>query len=202
MYKLLINGGIALNGSINIAGSKNSSLPILFASILAEGPITLTNTPHLSDVSTTLRLLMDRHDYCFFGGQGYIPILKGNLIKKNFTLSKKKTKIDFTSFDVSHGKIKSTAYIFNKIAYISDCNGIENKDIKKLMNLKYLIIDCLKISPHPSHFNLDQALYLSKIIKPKKTILTNLHTDLDYQFLKKNLPKNIIPAYDGMRLEV
>ncbi|ABL02351.1 UDP-N-acetylglucosamine 1-carboxyvinyltransferase [Candidatus Ruthia magnifica str. Cm (Calyptogena magnifica)] len=59
MYKLIINGGIALNGHVKTAGSKNSSLPILFASILANGPITLTNTPHLSDVSTTLRLLMD-----------------------------------------------------------------------------------------------------------------------------------------------
>ncbi len=59
MYKLVIKGGIALNGTVKIAGSKNAALPILFASILADGPITLTNTPHLSDVSTTLRLLMD-----------------------------------------------------------------------------------------------------------------------------------------------
>ena len=59
MYKLIINGGIALNGHVKTAGSKNSSLPILFASILANNPIILTNTPHLSDVSTTLRLLMD-----------------------------------------------------------------------------------------------------------------------------------------------
>lgn len=59
MYKLIINGGIVLNGHVKTAGSKNSSLPILFASILANNPIILTNTPHLSDVSTTLRLLMD-----------------------------------------------------------------------------------------------------------------------------------------------
>ena len=59
MYKLVIQGGIALKGTIKAAGSKNSSLPILFASILADGPIMLNNTPHLSDVSTTLRLLMD-----------------------------------------------------------------------------------------------------------------------------------------------
>ncbi len=59
MYKLIINGGIVLNGHVKAAGSKNSSLPILFVSILANGPITLINTPHLSDVSTTLRLLMD-----------------------------------------------------------------------------------------------------------------------------------------------
>ena len=59
MYKLTIQGGTALKGTIKAAGSKNSSLPILFSSILADGPLTLNNTPHLSDISTTLRLLMD-----------------------------------------------------------------------------------------------------------------------------------------------
>ena len=59
MYKLVINGGTPLNGSIKTSGSKNATLPIFFASILANGPLRLTNTPQLSDVSTTLRLLMD-----------------------------------------------------------------------------------------------------------------------------------------------
>lgn len=58
MYKLVIQGGKPLQGSVKAAGSKNSSLPILFASILAESPITLNDTPQLSDISTTLRLLM------------------------------------------------------------------------------------------------------------------------------------------------
>jgi len=59
MYKLLIKGGTPLNGSIKTSGSKNATLPIFFASILADGPLKLSNTPQLSDVSTTLRLLMD-----------------------------------------------------------------------------------------------------------------------------------------------
>jgi len=59
MYKLVINGGAPLNGSIKTSGSKNATLPIFFASILADGPLRLANTPQLSDVSTTLRLLMD-----------------------------------------------------------------------------------------------------------------------------------------------
>jgi len=59
MYKLIINGGTPLNGSIRTSGSKNATLPIFFASILADGPLRLSNTPQLSDVSTTLRLLMD-----------------------------------------------------------------------------------------------------------------------------------------------
>ncbi len=59
MYKLVINGGTPLNGSMKTSGSKNATLPIFFASILADGPLKLSNTPQLSDVSTTLRLLMD-----------------------------------------------------------------------------------------------------------------------------------------------
>ena len=59
MYKLVIHGGAPLKGSIKTSGSKNATLPIFFASILADGPLKLSNTPQLSDVSTTLRLLMD-----------------------------------------------------------------------------------------------------------------------------------------------
>ena len=59
MYRLDIHGGSPLSGSIKTSGSKNATLPIFFASILADGPLKLSNTPQLSDVSTTLRLLMD-----------------------------------------------------------------------------------------------------------------------------------------------
>jgi UDP-N-acetylglucosamine 1-carboxyvinyltransferase len=59
MYKLVINGGVPLKGSIRTSGSKNATLPIFFSSILADAPLKLSNTPQLSDVSTTLRLLMD-----------------------------------------------------------------------------------------------------------------------------------------------
>ena len=75
---------------------------------------------------------------------------------------------------------------------------IYQKDYKYFKNLKYFIIDCLRYNSHPSHYNLEQVLALVKILKPKKTILTNLHSDLDYKKLIKVLPKSIIPAYDGM----
>ena len=150
----------------------------------------------------TLAKLKKKHDYCFFGGQGYMPILKGNIIKKKFSLFKKSDKVNIQSFYVNHGQIKSTAYVIGKIAYISDTNGISLKDYDKLKGLRYLIIDCLKFNSHPSHFNFEQAIKISKKINAKKTILTNLHSDLDYNFLKKSLPKNIVPAYDGMVLSL
>ena len=149
-----------------------------------------------------LKLIKEKYDYCFYGGKGYIPIIKSNLLKKRFVLKKKNNQIKFKSFLINHGLIKASAFVFDKVAYLSDCNGINKRDYKDLGNLKYLIIDCLKINPHPSHFNLDQAIKVSNLLKPKKTILTNLHTDLDYNFLKKNLPKHIKPAYDGLSINI
>ena len=70
-----------------------------------------------------------------------------------------------------------------------------------MFGLNFLILDCLRNNKHPSHFNYDEAVNLAKILKPKKTILTNLHIELDYFTLKKKLPKNIIPAYDGLSFE-
>ena len=124
--------------------------------------------------------------------------MKSNIIKKKFKIKKNNNEIKFFAFEAQHGQIKSTAFIFKKIAYISDCNKIPEKYIKELINLNYLIIDCLRIKKHPSHFNYYDAINFSKRIKPKKTILTNLHVDFDYKNLKKKLPKNIVPAYDGI----
>ena len=57
MEKLKINGGRPLSGEVRIAGAKNAALPILAATLLADGPMTLGNIPHLRDITTTIGLL-------------------------------------------------------------------------------------------------------------------------------------------------
>ncbi|VAX08638.1 UDP-N-acetylglucosamine 1-carboxyvinyltransferase [hydrothermal vent metagenome] len=57
MDKLIINGGVPLSGDVRIAGAKNAALPILAATILADGPVTVGNVPHLHDITTTMELL-------------------------------------------------------------------------------------------------------------------------------------------------
>ena len=112
-----------------------------------------------------------------------------------------KNKINIRSFEVTHGSINSICYtINNKLAYASDVSFINKKNYLNLINLKYFVVDCLREEAHPSHYNLENVLQLIKEIKPKYTILTNLHSSLDYQNLKKKLPKTVIPAYDGMKL--
>ena len=57
MDKLIIQGGAKLCGEIKISGSKNSGLPILAATLLADSPVQLSNLPHLNDITTMLALL-------------------------------------------------------------------------------------------------------------------------------------------------
>ena len=147
----------------------------------------------------TKKYLYNNFNYCFNDSPNYKAILKLNLIKKNFKFFNKNNTISIKTVPVQHGKIKSQSFIINKsCAYISDANKIYKKDMIFFKNLNYFIIDCLRHHKHPSHFNLSEVIELTKILKPKKTILTNLHSDLDYNDLINILPKNIVPAYDGM----
>jgi phosphoribosyl 1,2-cyclic phosphate phosphodiesterase len=133
----------------------------------------------------------------------YPATLKLKKLPKNIITKNNNKKITIQSIVVEHGKVKSNCFIINKkLAYISDVSKIYIKDHKFFKNLQYLIIDCLWYNFHPSHFNLETSLNLIKKFKPKKAILTNLSPVLDYKELKKMIPKNVIPAYDGLTINL
>ena len=153
--------------------------------------------------SKTSKYLNSTFNYCFKSSYGYPSTLKLNNLKKKYIFKNKNKKILIQSFPTEHGKIESICYLINKkLAYASDISLFYKKDYKKLTKLDYLIVDCLWYRNHSAHFNLDQVLELVKILLPKKTILTNMHSDLDYDQLKKKLPKNIVPGYDGMTIKL
>ena len=148
----------------------------------------------------TKKYLYDSFKYCFNDSVDYPATLEFFNLKRNIIINK---KIHISSIQVKHGSINSNAYIINKnCAYAPDVNKIFNKDIPIFKNLKYFVIDCLRYNFHPSHFNLSDIIELIKIIKPKKTILTNLHNDIDYVQIKKKLPPNVFPAYDGLSFNI
>ena len=133
----------------------------------------------------------------------YPATLKLNKLPRNIFIKNNNNKIRIKSIIVEHGKVKSNCFIIGKnLAYISDVSKIYYKDYKYFKNLKYLIIDCLWYNYHPSHFNLETSLSVIKKFKPKKAILTNLSPVLDYKILKKMLPKNVIPAHDGLTVNL
>ena len=133
----------------------------------------------------------------------YPATLRLNKLKKNIFSKDKGKKVNIKTIEVEHGKVKSNCFIISKkLAYISDVSKINVKDFRYFKNLKYLILDCLWYNYHPSHFILKTSLLIIKKFKPKKAILTNLHTDLDYNELKKKLPNNIAPAFDGLKVNL
>ena len=153
---------------------------------------------------STSNYLKNTFSYIFKSySKEYPATLKlNNLPKKIFTKNNNK-RIAIQSIMVDHGKVKSNCFIINKqLAYISDVSKIYSKDHRDFKNLQYLIIDCLWYNFHPSHFNLETSLGVIKKFKPKKAILTNLSPILDYQALKQKLPKNVVPAHDGLTINL
>jgi phosphoribosyl 1,2-cyclic phosphate phosphodiesterase len=150
----------------------------------------------------TSKYLKETFSYIFKSySKEYPATLKLNNLPKNIYLENKRNKIK--SILVEHGKVKSNCFIIDKkLAYISDVSKIYSKDSKDFKNLKYLIIDCLWYNYHPSHFNLETSLTIINKFKPKKAYLTNLSPVLDYKILKKKLPKNVAPAYDGLTISL
>ena len=150
----------------------------------------------------TIKSLKKRFGYCF-KSKGYYPaIVKSNIVKNSFSLGKKKEKIYFKTINAKHGITSSIIYIFKSVAYISDCNDLAIVKNKELKNLNILILDCLSIKKNWAHFSLNECIFIHKSLKPKKTILTNLRGDLDYMTLLQRLPKNVFPAYDGLKLNL
>ena len=149
----------------------------------------------------TSKYLYSTFQYCFKSSKSYPSTLSLNKLKKKHLFKNKKKKISIQPITVMHGKINSICYLINnKLAYAGDVSKFYEKDLKLLKKLKYFVIDCLWYKKHPAHFNLDNVLKIIKTIKPQKTILINMHNDIDYNEIKEKLPRSVEPGYDGMTL--
>ncbi|MDI4664367.1 MBL fold metallo-hydrolase [Xanthobacter autotrophicus] len=153
----------------------------------------------------TSRMLHQRFGYCFSTppGSAYPPILTEHRFRegREIVVEGAGGPIAALPFRQRHGDIDSFGFRFGDVAYSSDVNGLPENSLGRLHDLDVWIIDALRETPHPSHFTLQEALDHVALVKPKRAILTNLHTDLDYAALEARLPATIVPAYDGLRFE-
>jgi phosphoribosyl 1,2-cyclic phosphate phosphodiesterase len=99
-----------------------------------------------------------------------------------------------------HGKRECVGYRFGDVAYVTDCSYIPNHSLERLRDLEVLVLDCVRIQPHPTHLNLERALEVVENVRPRKTYLTHLGHDFDYASWTRKLPKGVALAYDGLKI--
>jgi phosphoribosyl 1,2-cyclic phosphate phosphodiesterase len=153
----------------------------------------------------TAKVLRSRFGYCFETppGSEYPPIVREHRLTAGepVVIAGQGGPIEALPISQEHGDIPSLGFRFGKFAYSCDLSGLPAESIAALAGLDLWIVDALRYRPHPSHFSLDDALSWIHRLKPRRAVLTNLHSDLDYEVVRKAVPPHVEPAYDGMTLD-
>lgn len=155
--------------------------------------------PAFMDIPTS-ETLIPKFRYCFEGKGGYPPILDLQPMMspdKSVSVSGAGGSIEVLPLEQEHGSIRSLAFRIKDLAYCNDVSDLPHATLDQLHGLNTLIIDALRYTPHPTHAHLERVLEWVDHLKPARTVLTNLHVDMDYDTLIKALPKSVEPGFDG-----
>jgi phosphoribosyl 1,2-cyclic phosphate phosphodiesterase len=150
--------------------------------------------------------LTTRFAYCFEqeAGSPYPAILDGRRLPppgEAFAVDGPTGPLPVTSFLQEHGHVPSLGFRVGPIAYSSDLNDLPQESFGVVRGSEVWIVDALRYTPHPSHAHLDKALGWIERAGVPRGVLTNLHIDMDYRTLAAGLPKHVVPAFDGLRVE-
>ena len=109
--------------------------------------------------------------------------------------------IEIIPIKVMHYKLPVFGFRIGDFSYITDANYISDKEKEKIKNSKILVLNALRKEPHISHFTLDQAIELVNELKPEKAYFTHISHQLGlHADVEKELPENILLAYDGLKI--
>lgn len=149
--------------------------------------------------------IVGRFGYCFVkpDGSSYPPILTAHDIAAPtpIVIEGEGGRVEAIPVPQEHGDISSLGFRIGDVAYSPDISGLPQSSVPMLEGLDLWVVDALRYQPHPSHWSVGQTLEWVARLKPKRTILTHLHIDLDYAQLQRELPAGVEPAYDGMVVE-
>lgn len=148
--------------------------------------------------------LMTRFRYAFETppGSEYPPILDMHDLHDQVTISGAGGAITFETIPVVHGAIIANGFRIDGLVYMPDVSDIPKESLAKLQDMDTWIIDCLRETPHSTHFHLERSLEWIARLRPHAAILTNLHVDLDYLALTSKIDPHISVAYDGLRIPI
>ncbi|MGO1752484.1 MAG: MBL fold metallo-hydrolase [Psychroflexus sp.] len=146
--------------------------------------------------------LKKRFEYVFQEENKYpgAPTLDVNLVDiESFKLKNMQVK----PIRVYHNKLPVFGYRMNDFAYVTDAKTIPDSEMEKLKGLKVLVLNALRLKPHHSHFNLEEALEIISILKPEKAYLTHISHLLGFHDdVEAELPDNVHLAYDNLQIQI
>ena len=149
-----------------------------------------------------LKNLEQRFDYIFSKENRYpgAPSVIPNIVEQEpFVVH----DLPFIPITVLYGKLPILGYRFGNAAYLTDAKYVNEVEKEKLKGLDVLIVNALRIEPHFTHFNLDEAIAFVDELQPKRAYFTHISHKLGFhEEVEKQLPKNVFLAYDGLQLEV
>jgi phosphoribosyl 1,2-cyclic phosphate phosphodiesterase len=150
----------------------------------------------------TAELLRLRFGYCFHSppGSDYPPILNEHRIEAEVpvTIEGPGGAITGLPFTLEHGKSEALGFRFGGFVYANDVSAVPSSSMAMFEDADILVLDALRYRPHPTHFSVSEALSFIEHVRPRRAVLTNMHTDIDYAELAARLPANVEPGYDGM----
>jgi phosphoribosyl 1,2-cyclic phosphate phosphodiesterase len=101
-----------------------------------------------------------------------------------------------------HGHLRVFGYRFGRLAYITDVKAIAEAEREHLRELEVLVLNALWWRPHPTHLSITEAIETARLLGARRTYLTHLTHETSHSELESKLPAGILPAYDGLTVEV
>ena len=101
-----------------------------------------------------------------------------------------------------HGQCNSIGYRIGDFAYCTDVKSIDKEGWRLLKGIKTWVLGCVTTTENEKHIHLEEALKWIKKINPNTAYLTHMGSKMDYNQLKKTLPKGVYPCYDGMVIKL
>ncbi|MCC9656051.1 MBL fold metallo-hydrolase [Rhodopirellula halodulae] len=111
--------------------------------------------------------------------------------------------VQMTPVPLKHGPhFDVLGFRMGDFAYCTDTNHIPESSMERLRGLDTLVLDALRFTPHPTHFNIDEALEVIDQLQPRQAFLTHLGHDIDHGPVEASLPDHVHLAHDGLRLSM
>ena len=148
---------------------------------------------------STLDRVTHAFDYAFSYDPDYVsakPELNVHAVDGPFEVLGKRV----VPIPLLHGEMPILGFRFGDFAYCTDCSAVPDDSMPLLTDLDVLVLDALRIRPHPTHFNLAQAVEFAPRINARRTLFTHIAHELMHEPTNRGLPEGMALAYDGLQL--